>query len=325
MATDDAVQFLHDHGLCDGGVPRVRSLTGGISSDVFLVRCGGDAVVVKRALERFRVPQLWRVSTARLAIEFAFAHLLADRLRPTAVATPLAFDAAKGLLALRYVPPPFQDWKRRLLSGTVEPAVADAAGRLLARIHRLGLSEPGLRKTFEQPGLFEEQRIEPYFLATAKRQPSAADGLTELAIRLRDTRTTLIHGDFSPKNILTDGRRVTLIDHEVATWGDPRFDVAFLLNHLLLKSLHRPARRAQLIALCRTFLAAYARARGPAPADPWTGRVVGALMLARVDGKSPVEYLSERQVVRAHENGLDLLLGPPRDVNALLADWPPAA
>jgi len=321
----DPVRFLEQRGLCPGHRARVSSLTGGVSSDVVLVRCGHEAIVVKHALRRFRVRRDWRVDPGRLAVEFAFAHLIRDRIGPGVVAEPLAYDPAEALLAICYVSPPFGSWKHRLLAGRLEPKIAQEAAGLLARIHRLGLEEPALRRAFHQPRLFKQQRIDPYLVAASRRHPSLAKILQALARHLSKDSTTLIHGDFSPKNILTDGRRIVLIDHEVATFGDPRFDVAFLVNHLLLKAVRRPTRRIELIGLGRVFLDAYRRAQGPAMLDGLTARLVGGLLLARVDGKSPVEYLSERQRERTRRCANTLLLYPPEDLNALLAAWPPSS
>lgn len=319
FSSKDAVAFARSAGICRKGPARVSRLPGGVSSDALLVRCGPDAIVVKHAFRRFRVRARWLVDPGRLAVEFAFAHLLSDRLGPDTVAAPLAYSPARDLLAVRYVGRPFVAWKERLLRGRVDASVARAAGRLLARVHRLGLEEPYLKAPFHNPRLFEEQRIDPYLITTARHHPAVSTRLGLLAAHLRRTRLTLIHGDFSPKNLLTDGRSVRLIDHEVATWGDPRFDVAFLLNHLLLKAIRRPAAAHAYASAARAFLTAYGAARGPAPFDSVTSRLLGALMLARVDGKSPVDYLSASQRREARALALAALERPPRGLSGWLA------
>ena len=80
-----------------------------------------------------------------------------------------------------------------------------------------------------------------------------------------------------------------MIDWEIVHRGDPAFDVAFLLNHLLLKTIHRPASRNDYEACGAAFLDAYGQDLDLA----YVLGLVGCLMLARVDGKSPAEYLTE--------------------------------
>ena len=78
------------------------------------------------------------------------------------------------------------------------------------------------------------------------------------AERLVTCRSVLVHGDFSPKNLLVSGDRLVIIDCEVAWYGDPAFDLAFLLNHLCLKALyHAPAHGADLRVAGRATCQAY--------------------------------------------------------------------
>jgi aminoglycoside phosphotransferase (APT) family kinase protein len=120
----------------------------------------------------------------------------------------------------------------------------------------------------------------------------------------------LVHGDFSPKNILQGASGPVILDAECAWFGDPAFDVAFVLNHLLLKGAWRPQWRMRYVEAFASLERAYfAHARWE-PAEALAARIAAllpALMLARIDGKSPVEYLQsevEKDEVRTFASAL---------------------
>ena len=84
---------------------------------------------------------------------------------------------------------------------------------------------------------------------------------------------------------------MVLLDCEVAWYGDAAFDPAFFLTHLFLKELwHRP-RQAGMRRMVDEFWSAYLAARPVPDLDQRVARLLLMLLLARVDGKSPVEYL----------------------------------
>jgi hypothetical protein len=161
---------------------------------------------------------------------------------------------------------------------------------------------------------FEAQRVDPYLRTIVRRHPDLAETVDVYVERLLATRRCLVHGDFSPKNVLVGRDGLWVIDWEVTHRGDPAFDLAFMLNHLLLKAIHRPQGRRDYETCGRAFLEAYAQ-----PFDPeYVLGLVGCLMLARVDGKSPAEYLSERERTHARAHGIALLTAPP---SAPAAAW----
>jgi len=135
-----------------------------------------------------------------------------------------------------------------------------------------------------------------------------------------------VHGDYSPKNMLISGPRLVILDCEVAWFGDPAFDVAFLLNHFMLKALYLSARRDAFFALAQTAWTTYARELGDARSAEvgrTAPRLLLMLMLARVDGKSPVEYLRDdaskkaaiRQFATRH------LAAPPATLPEFFTAW----
>lgn len=300
-----------------------QELGGGVSSVVLLAAAPDRSFVLKQPQPRFAVRDEWLVDTDRIASEVEFVRLVGQRLGPGAVMPVLAFDEERRVAVFAAAPPNWTSWKQRLLKGQVDVRLAAAAGDWLGRAHALGeLRE--LRGRMDHPRLFDQQRLDPYYRTTAARLPEAREALLGL-IEDFGRRADLVHGDFSPKNILTDGSAITVIDHEVVTRGDAAFDTAFLLNHLILKAVHLPARREELLAAARAARDAYDDRRG-GDDDLWrrTMAHLAGLQLARAHGKSPAEYLTsdERKVVTRF--GLDLVRRPAADLDQALDRLPEA-
>jgi 5-methylthioribose kinase len=113
------------------------------------------------------------------------------------------------------------------------------------------------------------------------------------------SRLTLVHGDYSPKNIFVFPGHVLTLDFEVAHFGDPAFDSAFCLNHLLLKAMNFAERAAAYLDAARSFWRTYTQRLAPQLAreiEVATVRELGCLLLARIDGKSKVEYITEEAI-----------------------------
>jgi aminoglycoside phosphotransferase (APT) family kinase protein len=273
------------------------TLSGGISSDIWRVDLPGRSLCIKRALPNLKVSVDWPASISRNSYEWKWLRFAAS-LKPGAVPSPLAHDATRGLLAMNYLPPEqFPVWKTQLLAGTVTPGVAAQVGALLAELHDASANQLDLAREFDTHDNFRALRIEPYLLATSVRHPDLADVLYGLAHRLSSTTLALVHGDVSPKNILIGPQGPIFLDAECAWYGDPAFDLAFCLNHLLLKSLVRPDSALALFH-CFSLLAESYLERIHFEARTLTearaAELLPALMLARVDGNSPVEYLVDK-------------------------------
>ncbi|MEI6340181.1 MAG: aminoglycoside phosphotransferase family protein, partial [Verrucomicrobiota bacterium] len=184
-------------------------------------------------------------------------------------------------------------------TGRIDPAYARAAGKILAAIHRTSWGDDALRKQFATTPNFHKLRIEPYLVTSGRRNPALESYFLTAAEDLENTSLALVHGDFSPKNILlrTGTAEITILDCEVAWFGDPAFDIAFLLNHFFLKALHRPELKPGYFSLGSFFLEAYRPGLGAhwsVELEARAVRLLLLLLLARVDGKSPVEYLAEQ-------------------------------
>jgi hypothetical protein len=328
-STDRAIaRFLAAHGfLAPGqGEARLTPLAGGVSSDIWRVDLpDGRRICIKRALARLKVAAEWFAPVSRNAYEWAWIGFAA-RHAPEAVPAPLAHDAAAGLFAMEFLAPEDHPvWKRQLLDGRVEPLTAAAVGRVLAVLHQASSGDAALAREFDTGANFHALRLEPYLLATARVHPALAPALERLAERTAATRVALVHGDVSPKNVLVGPRGPVFLDAECAWFGDPAFDVAFCLNHLLLKCLVRPDSREALRRSFEAFVDAYfaeARFEPRAELEARAASLLPGLFLARVDGKSPVEYLAgerERELVR--RVAAPLILRPPQGLGEVLQRW----
>jgi aminoglycoside phosphotransferase (APT) family kinase protein len=215
-------------------------------------------------------------------------------------------------------------WKGELMAGRVDPAVARAVGDVLGGLHRVSTREPGVATEFATDANFAALRLEPYFGTTARRHPQLATRLTPLSERTAATHLALVHGDVSPKNILVGPAGPVFLDAECAWFGDPAFDVAFCLTHLSLKMLVRPDRADQLRAAAGSLLdahAAHVRWEPEAAFDRRVATLLPALLLARVDGASPVEYLTDASRVAVRATAIGMLLEPATSTGQVLDRW----
>jgi aminoglycoside phosphotransferase (APT) family kinase protein len=313
-------------GLCAPDEPFVvEPLAGGVSSDIVRVDLPGRSLCVKRALPRLKVAADWRVPVGRSAHEADWLRVAAS-IRPEAVPALLGYDPPSGALAMQWLAPADHPvWKTQLRDGHCDPAVAARLAGALAAIHAATAGDAAVAARFDTGALFHALRLEPYLLATAARHPALAARLSALAEATASTRRALVHGDVSPKNVLVGARGPVLLDAECAWYGDPAFDAAFCLNHLLLKCLWNPAARDDLLACFAAFERTWLEGAGWEPAEGLAARVgalLPALMLARVDGKSPVEYLTdEADRERVRRFAAPRIASPPRTPSAVADAW----
>lgn len=311
--------------LREGERARLTPLAGGVSSDIWRVDLPSGPVCVKRALPQLRVAAEWIVPVERSLHEWDWYQLVDARL-PGACPHPLARDEATNLFAMAFLPEDVHPlWKAQLLAGEVDIDVARAVGRTLGLIHAATADAAAVARQFATDDLFHALRLEPYLEATARAHPDRADALLAIAATTADTRRALVHGDVSPKNILVGPHGPVFLDAECAWYGDPAFDLAFCLNHLLLKTLVRPDRDVELATAFAALATAHAAQVTWEPARDVLGRtarLLPALFLARVDGKSPVEYLRDEGQRERVRTAARRWLAAPRDTPAaLLSDW----
>jgi aminoglycoside phosphotransferase (APT) family kinase protein len=317
--------------LCRGGLlddadaARFEPLTGGVSSDIWKVTTPGRTFCVKRALPQLKVAAEWLAPVERNRFEVAW-YEIAGAIVPGAAPEVLHHDPDAMLCAMAYLDPADHPlWKSELRDGRAEPETAAEVGRRLAAIHAATAGDDAVARRFPRDDIFHAIRLEPYLEATATRHPDLHEVLFGLSRRTAATRLAMIHGDVSPKNILVGPQGPVFLDAECACIGDPAFDLAFCLNHLLLKSLWNPAARAGYNA-CFTALADAYRAGvawEPAPElEARAASLLAGLFLARVDGKSPVEYVTDdTDRDRVRRCARPLLIEPAATPAGVLAAW----
>lgn len=318
--------FLRNTGLVPpGDTPTWTPLMGGVSSDIWRVDWPGQSLCIKRALAQLKVAQPWYAPIERNAYEWAWINFAAAHC-PGAVPDPIASDAAQGIFAMRYLDPgQYPVWKRRLLEGVAQPEAAAAVGTRVARLHAASAGDAAIAARFCTDAIFHAIRLEPYLLATASRHPALAARLHALAERTASTRLALVHGDVSPKNILLGPGGPVFLDAECAWYGDPAFDAAFCLNHFLLKCVARPQSTGDFLACFAAFATAYLGGVDWEPRSAIEARIASllpALFLARIDGKSPVEYITEdRDRRRVRETACPLVADPPQRIADVSSRW----
>lgn len=314
--------LIEELGLAGGRrLSSVEPLTGGVASDIAVVDLEGEKICVKFALPKLKVAEDWQAPVHRNRAEFEWLSVTA-RIAPENSLRMFGRSDRQHGFAMEFLDGAGTVlWKSELLAGHDVPARATAVGDLLGRVHDAS-SRPGFGcEVFANRDDFHALRIEPYLVFTAGRHPEAAAELTRLAADLYRAETVLVHGDVSPKNIMFREDKPLLLDAECATMGAPEFDVAFCLNHLVLKAQHVPVLRAGLSGAAAGFWNAYR------PHVSWEAereleqrvcKLLPALMLARIDGKSPVEYLNEANGSAIREMSLGLLQAPENTLDGLI-------
>lgn len=312
--------------LAPGQLLQGEALAGGVSSDIWhLTLPDGREICVKRALPKLKVAADWRAPVVRNIYEARWLTE-ADRALPGAAPKLLGQDEATGALAMAFLSPADHPvWKARLRDGHADVGFAGEVGRRIAAIHAHAAANAGLAEAFPTDEIFHAIRLEPYLLATARAHPDLAAVLQDIASVTARSKRTLVHGDVSPKNILCGPSGPVFLDAECAWWGDPAFDLAFCLNHLLLKCLWTPSASAGYMACFEALSAHYLAGITWEAADALearAARLLPGLFLARVDGKSPVEYLTaEHDKNRVRRVARALLTKPTDRLLAVRLAW----
>ncbi len=320
------IEILQSAGLIGGAAETsFEPLAGGVSSDIWKVEGGGRVFCVKRALPKLKVAADWFAPVERNRFEVAW-YRIAEGIVPGAAPRVLLHDEKAMLCAMDYLDPAEHKlWKDELRAGNADPTVAAEVGRRLSRIHAGTAGRAETAALFPRNDIFHAIRLEPYLEATAARHPDLHDALFALSARTAATRKAMIHGDVSPKNILIGPAGPVALDAECACIGDPAFDLAFCLNHFLLKCLWTPAARPDFLACFEAMASAYLAEVGweaPGELEARVASLLPGLFLARVDGKSPVEYITEEaDRERVRRAARPLLEAPPARLEDIRAAW----
>jgi fructosamine-3-kinase len=300
-------------------------LTGGVSSDIWRIDLPTGPICVKRALAKLRVAADWYAPVERNRYEARWMQRANAAVSGSAPAL-LGLDEASGTLAMQYLPPDDHPlWKTQLRDGDTDPAFAAQVAANLGQIHAATAADPTVAADFPTDRIFFDIRLEPYLVATARAHPDLAPRIDELVATTQANKRALVHGDVSPKNILRGPDGPVFLDAECAWWGDPAFDLAFCLNHLLLKCLWTPSAAAGFLSCFAALADAYRDHIAWEPPHALEARAAGllpGLFLARVDGKSPVEYITaESDKDRVRRTARALLTSPVDRLGDVRQAW----
>ena len=305
--------------------PALTELDGGVSSLIVRADTARGPVCIKRALPRLKVAAAWFAPVERNAAEVAWIRAAAQ-IAPGSVPELLGEDPEARSFAMRFLPPErFPVWKHELRDGRARVDTARAVAAVLGRIHAATARRSDLAARFADDTAFRALRLVAYFEAAAQVNPECAPALMALVETTAATRRALVHGDVSPKNILCGPAGPVFLDAECAWYGDPAFDLAFCLNHLLLKAAWRPQWRDRYRASFDALAASYLGAVDWEPVADFERRcaeLLPGLWLARIDGKSPVEYLTdERERDRVRQAARRLLAEPVARLGDVAQFW----
>ncbi len=305
--------------------PALEALAGGVSSEIYRVELAAGPVCIKRALGQLKVRAEWKAPVERNRYEVRWMRT-ASAIVPEFVPAVLGDDPESGSFAMAYLDPAQHPvWKDQLRDGTIDAGTAAEVARRLVRVHAATAGDARVAREFATDAIFHAIRLEPYLLATARAHPDCTARLEHLVHVTAGTRLALVHGDVSPKNVLVGPRGPILLDAECAWYGDPAFDLAFVLNHMLLKPLWRPQGREAYLACFDALAATYLEGVAWEPRaalEARTAHLLPGLFLARVDGKSPVEYVTdEARRERVRRAARALLLAPVERLDDVRDAW----
>ena len=302
--------LCHRHGF-SGPPAHVEWLSGGVSNCVLRIEpVAGAPFVIKQSRPQLRTQAAWFSRLDRIFREIGMLRLLAEILPADVVPAVLFEDRENFLFAMEAVAADHTVWKRDLLDGRVDPTVADRLGTYLGLVHARTYARPDLAAAWDDWEVFDQLRIDPFYRRLAAVHPESAPQLSQLETSMRENAVCLVLADYSPKNILISGSRITVVDFETGHYGDPAFDLGFFLSHLLLKTVLHADRFAEYAGLTTRFWSTYlAELPAQAPGQPLSpenllSRTLPHLagcMGARIDATSPVDYLPDaprRQLVR---------------------------
>jgi aminoglycoside phosphotransferase (APT) family kinase protein len=227
---------------------------------------------------------------------------------------------------MQYFPPEtYPVWKSLLAAGRADAGFAAKVGEAVARIHAATAGREDIARAFANQTQFHALRIDSYLLHTAARHPDVAETIRAMAHGVSTARIALMHGDMSPKNILSGPDGPVFLDAETCCYGDPAFDLAFCLNHLLLKAVWHPEHAAAYAASFAALKDAYFAKvdwEERTGLERRTAGLLAAFLLARIDGKSQAEYITgERDKAFVRAKAKEFLNDRRKTLDGMLARW----
>ena len=319
LDANTVVAYLTNRGIIKGPA-EVEELTGGVSNVVLAVKSGDKDLVLKQALPQLKVAAVWKADQRRAIVEANGMKLL-HSITPDSVPDLVDFDPEEFTLTMERLPRECTVWKSDLLDGVIKPSIGEDLGRILATWHNFGGDNKEARDAYMEDSLFDQLRVTPFYRAVAKVNPALDARIQELIMEISTEKITLVHGDFSPKNIMISGsNKPIVLDFEVMHTGNPVFDLGFVSAHLLCKYLRieDATQRALLRETAISFVNSYAQTCNIDVAKSLPHHVA-VIALARVEGVSPVNYLDEAGKARVQSVTKAALANPQITFEGLFA------
>jgi len=298
-------QYLLGQKVISKNVPyKIDYCRGGVSCVAALIETEGRTLLVKQGRAKLKVKEDWRADPARMEIE-AKANAFYNRYVPESAPRVLNYDRENYILIREAAPAESVMWKSELLNGVFDFGIAKKTIEALAIVHNKSANNEEAAREFADGTIFYQLRISPYFEFLKGKYPELRELIDELIISIRDRHETLVHADYSPKNILVNpDRSICILDYEISHYGNPAFDLAFYTNHIVLKSAHMRRCSAAILNMLLYMTDIYFGMIDFTDAKKLEAECIpllGILMIARIDGKSPAEYIQSektKQLVR---------------------------
>lgn len=327
MDIENAAQLrsylIHRHHIKQSDSLDIRVLHGGVSNRTVWVEFqNGGAWVLKQALEKLRVKVDWFCSPERVHREALGIRWL-EKIAPPGSTVPLIFeDHEHHIIAMKAVPLPHENWKTMLLAGDIQDHHVIQFAELLAALHGESQKQKEeLSHVFADRSFFEQLRIEPFYEYPATMIPDAKMFLMKLMDETRSVKTALVHGDFSPKNILVHQHRLILLDHEVIHFGDPAFDIGFSMAHFLSKAHALLNHRAAFQHSAKLYWQHYIESVKNVVDKGFEQRCINhtlGCLLARAAGRSTMDYFDDEHKQAQTILVVQLMHSPPHEMNDLI-------
>lgn len=299
LISDEAVleSYIVEKGLAKAGDGhKFVYCSGGVSGTVvYLDRPNDTPYIIKQALEFLKVKEDWPCPPDRVIVEYNANKVYSD-VAIGSVPKPLFVDEENWIFVREAVPDDWTMWKAAMMKGFLDFNVAEKAIKALVRVHNYAAGNESVKQLFPSSDNFYNLRVNPYIEFTTKKYPELASEAERVCDELMKQKITLVHADYSPKNIMVcgDSGNIQILDFEAAHYGNPAFDIAFFFNHFILKSVKYSEISGAFISMLRFMYKIYfdeMNYMDRAVLEDCSVRTLIFMLLARVDGKSPVEYL----------------------------------
>ena len=288
-------RYLLEKGLVEeGDGHRADYCSGGVSATVVYVdRPGRKPLILKQTLEYLKTKEEWPCHPDRIVVEYN-SNDIYHEIVPDCAQKMIFCDTENWIAVREAVPEDWRMWKKDLMNGILDFRIAKRSIEALLTVHERAAGNRKVFDAFPSKDHFYKLRVDPYIVFTAGKYPELQKEADEVCQFLMEPSITLVHSDFSPKNIMIKDDNICILDFESSHYGNPCFDLAFFFNHMLLKSIYNPDFGNAYVDMADYMARIYldgVTCMDRSELEEMTVRTLFFMLLARVDGKSPAEYL----------------------------------